>query len=193
MLTRYHQVSNGLGLHLQNKSTLRKQILKKHEMLFRPFGKTDEAHYIYTGMCKIYWKNSDNEEMIFGFFGEDEIALLPEEFILEIQNQDMYMEAVMDTVVYTITKTQMNEIYQQYPEAAVLTDIIVNNIFRKRKRQLWILLQPEGCRYEWFCRWFPELRMLLVDKDIASFLGVSKSTLLRSKKDLLFKELKGKK
>jgi len=193
MLTRHHQVSHGLELHLQDKSTLRKQVLKKGEMLYRPYGRSDEAHYISTGLCKVYWKNEDNEEMIFAFYGEDEIALLPVDFIMETENQDIYMEAIMDTVVYTITKTQMKEIYQQYPEAAVLTDIIVNNIHRKRDWQTKILLQPEGCRYEWFCSWFPELRMLLVDKDIASFLGVSKSTLLRSKKDLLFKELKGKK
>jgi CRP-like cAMP-binding protein len=194
MLNRLHPISNELRLHLEEEEeTLRKQDLKKHEMLFRPFGKADEAHYILTGLCKVYWKNSDNDEMIIGFFGEDEIALLSEEFVMQIQNQDMYMEAMRETVVYTITKEQMVKIYERFSEAIVLTDIIINNIHQKRKQQLWILLQPEGSRYEWFCSWFTALRMELSDKDIASFLGVSKATLCRSKKNLLFKKWKGKK
>jgi CRP-like cAMP-binding protein len=130
------KISNALKLLLHDKNTLRRQTLKKHEMLFRPYGNADEAHYIYSGMCKVYWRNSDNEEMIIGFFSENEIALLPEEFILEPQNRDMYMEALMETVVYTITKAQMKEIYQVHPEATVLTDMIVTKIYRRRKIQI---------------------------------------------------------
>lgn len=188
MLDAMHPISEGLEQHLQQTGTLRKQSLKSNEMIHRPHGNTDEAHYIDSGLCKVYWKNSDNEEMIFGFFCEDEIALLPEEFITESRNGDMYLETLVETEIYTITKEQMKEIYKEYPEALILTDIIVSNIYRKRKRQLWILLRPEGCRYEWFCAWFPELRYLLSDKDIAAYLGVSKSTLTRSKRELLNKE-----
>jgi CRP-like cAMP-binding protein len=193
MLHQLYQINKELRDLLEAEGTLRKQILKKKETLLRPKMDANELHYIYKGACKVFWKNENNEEIIFGFFIENEIVLLAEAFLLDVKNEDTFIEMITDSEIYTITKAQADEIYAAHPEAGKLTTLLRARISEKRNLQLKILMRREGDRFAFFAELFPELRNRLAEKDICAFLGISKTTLATSKRERLLRDRKRRK
>jgi CRP-like cAMP-binding protein len=191
MLGALTQMSKGLKELLENDTTLIKNILKKGEFLLIPNMDADKAHYVYIGSGKLYWKDDDNEQLIFGFCLENEIILLAEEFFAGSKNQDVYLEILEDSIVYTITKVQMDEIYKDYPEAMVMTNMIRARLVAKWHAHTKLIMAKEGLRYKLFCNWFPELRKKnMPDKVLCAFLRVCRSTLVRSRTDYHIEERK---
>lgn len=172
-----HPISKNLKSHLEDESTLRKQHLKKKASLLIPRMKVDETHYLFKGSCKAFFLNEDNEEQIFMFFMEDSIILLAEEFFGEEKNNTTHIVMLEDSELYTITKSQVDHIFTQYPEAVPLTNAIRSNIKAFRETHLQILMRKEGLRYGLFCDKFPEFHYKLSDQDICSFLAIGRSTL----------------
>jgi CRP-like cAMP-binding protein len=172
-----YPVGKELKSHLEDDSTLRKQLLKKKASLLIPRMKVDESHYLFKGSCKAFFLNEDNEEQIFMVFTENSIVLLPEEFFAEEKNNKTHIVMLEDSELYTITKTQVDHIFVQYPEATPLTNAIRSNIKAFRETHLQILMRREGLRYGMFCDRFPEFQYKLSEQDICSFLAISRSTL----------------
>lgn len=185
-----YPISKGLKDLLEDNETLTMQHFNKAATLLMPKMPTNEAHYIILGSCKMFWLNEDNEEEIFYFFVENEIIILPEQFFEDKANLDAYIVMLEDTKVYTITKAQTDIIYLKYPEAMIMTHKIRSGIIEKRNMHLQLLMKREGLRYGLFYKQFPELRNRLADKDICSFLCISRSTLAIGKSEVLFKRRK---
>lgn len=172
-----YPLSKELKSHLDDDSTLRKQLLKKKASLLIPRMKVDESHYLFKGSCKAFCLNEDNDEQIFMFFMENSIVLLPEEFFAEEKSTSTHIVMLEDSELYTITKTQVDHIFAHYPEAAPLTNAIRSNIKAFRETHIQILMKKEGLRYGIFCDKFPEFYYKLSDHDICAFLAIARSTL----------------
>ncbi|MDR6786465.1 CRP-like cAMP-binding protein [Pedobacter africanus] len=171
---------------------LRRQKLKRKETLLRPGMHADEVHLICSGMAKMYWKNMDNEELIFAFCCEDEVLIVPDRFVLGGKNERVYIEMTEDSEIYTINKTQLGLAYQQFEEMHQLGKLVLASLNRKRDLHTQVLQEPEGSRYGFFCALFPELKHRLSEKDTCSFLGISKTTLFSSKRFYLLKDSRKK-
>lgn len=185
-----HPISKGLKDLLEDNETLTTQHFNKAATLLMPKMPINEAHYIIRGACKMFWLNEDNEEEIFHFFVENEIIILPEQFFDDKANIAAYIVMLEDSKVYTITKAQADIIYLKYAEAIIMTNKVRSGIIEKRNRHLKLLMKREGLRYGLFYKQFPELRNRLADKDICSFLCISRSTLAIGKSEVLFKRRK---
>ncbi|SMC54090.1 Crp/Fnr family transcriptional regulator [Pedobacter nyackensis] len=172
-----YPVSKEFKSHLEDDSTLRRQFLKKNASLLIPRMKVDESHYLFKGSCKAFFLNEDNEEQIFMVFTENSIILLPEEFFAGEKNNTTHIVMLEDSELYTITKTQVDHIFEQFPEATPLTNAIRSNIKAFRETHLQILMRKEGLRYGMFCDKFSEFQYKLSDQDICAFLAISRSTL----------------
>lgn len=181
-LARMARLSKGLKELLEQKGTLSRRVLKKGDALLMPRMQANEAYFLDSGLCKFLYKNDDNEEEIFMFGLPGEIILLPTEFFKDRANEDVHIIMVEDTVLYCITKVQMDEIYKLYEEAHVLTEIIVTGIEGKIKRHTQMVMKKAGLRYNLYATLFPELKGKLGDKDICAFLGIGRSTLSRFKR-----------
>lgn len=189
MLGSLHPLSSGLARLLERENTLTKKHVKKKGLILMPKMDVDEAHYLYTGLFKAYWLNSDGEEEIFFFFGENSIMVFPEEFLLGVKNQFYYLAAIEESVIYSISKAQMDEIYSQYPEAMVLTELIRANMIIRRNAHLSILRRKPCQRYGLFVKeFFAVYRRGLSDKDVMEFLAICQKTLTSSKREMVLKD-----
>ena len=182
-------ISKGLASLLEHEDTHTRRVVKKKDLIMMPKMDVDEAHYLYTGLFKAYFLNNDGEEEIFFFFADNCIIVLPEEFLLEAKNLVYYLAAIEDSVLYSISKKQMDVIYNDFPEAMVLTELIRTDINAKRNMQLCIFRKKPCLRYALFAKEFYQIyKRGLPDKDIMSFLGICQKTLTSSKREMVLKD-----
>lgn len=184
-----HPISNGLRSLLENETTLRRQVLKKNTPVLIPNMDANEAHYISEGACKAYWLDEDGNEIIYHIWGPNSIMLLPEEFFEGIKNKTIYIVTIRDCVLYTITKNQMDEIYKEYAEAQVMTNIIRSEMKEFAHRHLYILMKRSNERFALFYILFKELWLLgMADKDLKAFLGICQKTLTTGRRELVLRD-----
>jgi CRP-like cAMP-binding protein len=175
-------ISAGLKSQLESEERSDKLVLKKGQFLLVPRMAIDEIHYLVSGLCKAYWLNNDNEQVIFFIWAEDGLVMLAEEFFAEMKNTGCYIEMIADSELLTISKTQYEKLKGDYPEMQQLMDIIRLELMEIQNQHRRILMEKEGDRYALFCELFPKaLRARLTDKDVYRYIGISRSTLTLGK------------
>lgn len=162
---------------------LTKYMLRRKQALLLPKMEPEAAYHCYTGACKMFWKDHNNEEMIFGFCLAGQLLVWGEAFFLSLKNEEIYIEALGDSEVYGISKTQLQEMQKLYPESVTMIDAVKAEMQANWQKHVRILMTHDGLRYARFCEYFPELvKLSLSEKDLCSFLSISRSTLGRARR-----------
>ena len=185
-----YPISAALKDLLENGNIFRKQILKKKDTLLMPNMKVNEVHYMVKGLGKALWKNQDNEEEIFYLFDDDSFVVLLEEFLEGLLNESVYIVMLEESELYTLTKTQMDEIYRKYPEAVHLTAAIRILIQKRRDLHLSILMKKPALRYALFVKGYRNLHARMSVKEICTFLCICEKTYKTSKREMYLKSRK---
>lgn len=161
---------------------LHKHVLQPKQALLQPNTNAAAAYFFYRGACKMLWRDNDNEEMIFGFCLSGELLVLGSAFFLLTLHEELYIEALEACEVYSFSKEQMEALQNNYRESNDMIAALVLRMNTKWGTLTRILMEREGLRYARFCEYFPELQKLnLFDKDLCSYLGISRRTLARCK------------
>ena len=183
-----YPVSKALKTLLEESDILRKKIVLKKKPLLIPNMEINEVHYMPVGICKAYWIDNEGNEIIFYIYVEDSFVWLPEEFFLN-KKSDSYIEAIADCELYTLTKSQMDLIYTEYPEAMIITNMVRSQMKHFKDVHTRILMKKPCDRYTLFYSDLNYLwRLNLCDKDVRSFLGICQKTLTTGKRELFLKD-----
>lgn len=150
---------------------------KKHRMVEADkFCKS--AYFIEQGMTRSFWL-VNGEEITTSFAGEGTIVFSMDELYYNKKSEE-YVEALEDIVAYKIALTDLLRLFETNIELANWGRIIHQNEYRRlhRSHKERLTLSARE-RYEEFKQQFPEVCQRVKLGYIASYLGITLSTLSR--------------
>ena len=150
----------------------------KHALLVREGCYTHHAYFIERGMTRSYWI-VDGEEITTSFTIEGSIVFSMDELYYNRPSEE-FVEAIEDVEAYSIAIDDLLRLFNTNIELANWGRIIHQNEYRRLHRShKERLTLPARERYEEFCRQFPEVCSRANLGYIASYLGITPSTLSR--------------
>lgn len=157
----------------------------RHSFLLEPNTPVTEAHYLKSGMAKLYaYDDKSGQPKIFYIWEPGSIIVLYKEFRENLPHADYYIELTEDSEVISITSFCMEEIYEVHSVAYLLTQKILGEMKKRMLLQMDILLTPaKSDRYALFEDRFPGLRGRLSNEEVCGFIGISMATLTNSKNE----------
>ncbi len=136
------------------------------------------AYFIEKGMTRSFWL-VNGEEITTSFSSEGGIVFSMDELYYDSVSEE-FVEALEDIVAYRIALTDLQELFRTNIELANWGRIIHQNEYRRlhrsHKERLTLAAKE---RYEEFRRQFPEVCQRVQLGYIASYLGITLSTLSR--------------
>lgn len=141
------------------------------------------AYFIEKGIIRAYWV-VDGEEYTTSFGTEGGIVFSMDELYYNRKSEE-YVETLEEVQAYRISITDLQHLFETNLELCNWGRIIHQNEYRRLHRSHKERLSlPAKERYEEFQKQFPEICRKVNLKYIASYLGITLSTLsrLRSKK-----------
>lgn len=136
------------------------------------------AYFVEKGMTRSYWI-VDGQEITTSFSIDGGIVFSMDELYYSRQSEE-YVEAVEPLEAYAITLDDLRRLFAENLELANWGRVIHQNEYRRLHRShKERLTLPARERYEAFARQFPEVCRRARLGDIASYLGITPSTLSR--------------
>jgi CRP-like cAMP-binding protein len=115
---------------------------------------------------------------------EGDICISAESFLLQKSSYEN-IQALEDTVVYSISYEELQDIYREFPSFNFVGRTLAEKFFLQLNQQLYAMrMQPAQARYSWMLEKFPGLILRVPLKYIASYLGMTDVMLskIRSRK-----------
>lgn len=137
-----------------------------------------KAYFIASGMTRSYWM-ADGDEYTTSFSFEGAIVFSMDELYFNRRSEE-FVEAVEDVEAYSITLETLRGLWNEDLSlcrwALRIHQVEYRRIHESHRHRLTLSAKE---RYEAFCRQFPEAIKRARLGDIASYLGISRSTLSR--------------
>lgn len=140
--------------------------------------KTNAAYFIKKGMTRSYWI-VNGEEITTSFSTEGAIVFSMDEIYYELPSEE-YVEAIEDIETFRLPAATLHHLISTNIELSVWWGAIHQHEYRRlhqsHKERLTL---PAKERYDAFLRTFPDVCRRARRGDIASYLGITLSTLSR--------------
>ena len=150
----------------------------RRHLLVEAGRKTGSAYFIAQGMTRSYWM-ADGEEFTTSFSFEGAIVYSMDEVYFDSPSEE-FVETVEPVEAFSIPVGKLRELWSEDPAlcrwALRIHQVEYRRIHQSHRERLTL---PAAQRYEAFCRQFPEAMRRARLGDIASYLGIDRSTLSR--------------
>ena len=177
-LNAIHPISKELTGYLLN--TIKIAEVKKGEYLLREGQVSRRANFVSQGLLRSF-NIVEGEEFTVGFFKEGEVSISLASYESQTPSLE-YVEALEDSVIYYLERQDLEYLFAHYPEAEKIGRKIFYNAAATYTAQLnKAKMLPALDRYKWFVKHHADLVLRVPAKYIASYLGLSESTLSRLK------------
>lgn len=164
-------------------SLFNSRTIKRKEFLLKEGEPCATFNYVLSGALRSYYRDADDKETTQMFAVADWWITDMPCFVNEL-NAMVNIEAISDTSVLTITKSNLDLLLIQMPKFERFLRIIMQNAYvREQLRAIHLLSQPAEVRYNNFIKQYPSIFNQVTQKNIASYLGVTPEFLsaIRSK------------
>lgn len=156
---------------------------KKNEHLLKA-GQTANAYYIIeSGLVRTYLFDFDGNEITTDFISENEIANEVASLFQRVPTKE-YMQALADVVAWKINFDTFQELYLSIP---ALTEWgrawMTMQLVRSKKRATEMITDSAASRYAMLMKEKPQILQQAPLKHIASYLGVTDTSLSRIRKE----------
>lgn len=157
----------------------RPRLLRRHELLLRPGQVSDEYLLLASGFVRAYAHNPAGDEVTTGFFGPGQVVLEVSSFFTRTPAQET-MQALTDGSGWSLTYEQLNGLFHARPEFREFgRSVLVRYLASLKTRMLEMITTPAAARYEHLLTTHPEIVRHAPLKDVASYLGVTDTSLSR--------------
>jgi CRP-like cAMP-binding protein len=158
--------------------------LKKGDIFVSQGKVCKKIGFINSGMIRIFYLNHKAEETTYGFCNENCITTSFKSFITQTPS-DLILQAVEDTVLLTIDYQNLQKLYEKYPIWQNIGRIITQSEFLNME-QYASILNNEGAKEKYLrlLREQPSIIQKAKIEDIASYLGITRRTLSRIRKEI---------
>ncbi|MEL6535922.1 MAG: Crp/Fnr family transcriptional regulator [Bacteroidota bacterium] len=143
-----------------------------------------EAGFILAGIFRVCYYDQDGNEITRYFLDEGHFVADIQGFNLGIPSTE-YIEAVTDCTLVTFSKTAADELSQTilvWDE--LISKVTAKAMAEKVTRVSWMMPMDAASRYRYFLEHFPRLANRVPLQYIASYIGVTQSSLSRLRREL---------
>ena len=159
-------------------------LFRKKTLLVQAHCHAPMAYFIEKGITRSFWV-VDGEEITTSFSTEGSIVFSMDALYYN-QTSEEYVEALEDVTAYRISLTALRELFRTNIELANWGRIIHQNEYRRLHRShKERLTLPARERYLNFTKQFPDVSRRVNLGYIASYLGITPSTLSRLRAELV--------
>ena len=168
---------------------LRSQLVTEHyparHLLLQPGEICRQIHFISSGMVRIYNIDPMGKEKTIIFMGPGELAVDVSSFYEQTPATE-YLETLQPTIIQSLTWHQLNSFYADFKEGNYIGRIITQKyLVIAVARNTELLNSSISDRYTALLSRYPNIEQQVSQSHIASYLGISRETLNRIKRDLL--------
>lgn len=155
-------------------------ILERNEFLKVKGSIDTNVYYIESGSLRAFVLDNFEEQII--RLGYKENLIVPLDSFLTGNPSDLYIQAIKKTVIKVITKAQIDVFLKTEANRNLWIKILETLVVQQMEREIDILTNSPGERYERVLKRSPQLFQEIPNKHIASYLRMSAETLSRLKK-----------
>lgn len=176
-----------LPLPLQQRiaSQLREEHFAPKEILLSPGETARRIYYVKKGFLRSYFIDPQGREHTTGFTGEGQLLTSTASFLLQ-QPSGEYLQALHPSQLLSLTYYQLQSYYADFPQGNLIGRIIAERHYAMSVQQSGILrFRSPRERYQALLERYPDIEQLTTTIHIASFLGINRETLSRTRSRLL--------
>lgn len=178
-LNEIHPMSSGLIDHLSN--ILKTITLKKGEYVLIEGNVCKYVYFVQRGLLRSF-DLIDGREVCNWFMKENDVVYAVESFLTQEPSTES-IQALEDCTLHYITYSQLKDICRSFIEFNVHRSVLTEGYYLgSMKRQKMLTRLSPKKRYEHYLENYPEFVRRVPVKDIASYLGMSASTMKRLKR-----------
>ena len=144
---------------------------------------SNEYLFLRSGYMRSFLYDTEGNEKTINFYGPNRPVFEVASFFLRIPSEE-YIEAITDVEAYVITFEKLNQLFHSVPEFREIgRAILVNGFVQFKKRTLSLINKTADVRYAELLASQPDLFGYASLKDIASYLGVTDTSLSRIRRE----------
>jgi CRP-like cAMP-binding protein len=163
--------------------------LRKHEFLLQAGTVSDDYLFLKAGLLRAFAYDPAGHDVTTGFYSPGEVVFEVASFFQRTPSLE-YVQALTDCAGWRISFAQLNELFHARPEFREFgRAVLVRGFAALKTRMLATITEPAAVRYAHLLRVSPALAQHAPLKHIASYLGVTDTSLSRIRKALMQKEL----
>lgn len=166
-------------------SHFEKRDFKTNEFLLKEGELSNEYFFLSSGFIRSYTHDLDNNEVTTNFYTQNQFVFEAASFFTQSISQEN-IQALTDSTVYIITFEKLNKLFHTIPEFREFgRSILVKNLVTLKQRTLSLINETAEVRYKKLLNSNKEIFQHAQLKQIASYLGVTDTSLSRIRKETL--------
>lgn len=161
-----------------------KKTLKKGELFLKAGKVSDEYLFLESGFIRSFLFDTEGNEITLNFYSGGNVVFEVASFFQRVPSQESF-QALTDCTVWALTYADLNQLFHEVPEFREMgRTLLVKGFISFKMRTLSMINQTAEQRYETLLKTQPEVFQYAPLKYIASYLGVTDSSLSRIRKEL---------
>lgn len=162
--------------------SFRPRNLARHQFLLEAGQVSDTYFFLTRGLLRAFALNPDGHDVTTGLAGPGQVMFEVASFFNRTPSLES-IQALTDCEGWCLNYQQLNELFHARPEFREFgRGILVRGFAALKARMLATITEPASVRYEGLLRDHPELLLHVPLKYIASYLGITDSSLSRIRK-----------
>lgn len=159
--------------------------LKKGDFLIKSGVVVKAYYFLVSGFLRSFVIDFEGNEVTTNFYEKDSLILEEQSFFMQVPTKE-YLQATEDCVLWIKDINTFNEHFNEYEGYREWgRSHLVRNFFRLKERSLSMITDNASDRYKDLMNKRPEIFQKASLKHIASFLGITDSSLSRIRKELI--------
>lgn len=160
-------------------ASFKKESVPKNQILVREGEVCKTLYFVEKGMGRSYYLNEGGKEITQWFFGVGKFMSSVDSFFQQTASL-YYLEVLEDSVLYTVSKEEIDRLFEKYPKMEKLGRLVATEMLTKVVNKLNALqFQTARERYDYMLTEFPDIAYRVPLGHIASYLGMTQETLSR--------------
>jgi CRP-like cAMP-binding protein len=157
--------------------------LEKNEFFLKEGKVSDEYYFLESGFMRAYAIDTEADEITTNFYASNQVVFEVSSFFNRTRSKEN-IQALSACTGWCISYQQLNNLFHTIPEFREFgRHILVKGFSALKTRMLSMITETAETRYERLVESNPELFQLALLKHLASYLGVTDSSLSRIRKE----------
>lgn len=158
--------------------------LQKHDFLLRAGTVSDDYFFLDTGLLRAFAYDTAGHDITTGFYSPGEVVFEVASFFQRTSSLEC-VQALTDCAGWRLSFAQLNGLFHARPEFREFgRAVLVRGFAALKTRMLATITEPAAARYEHLLQTSPDLARHAPLKHIASYLGITDTSLSRIRKAL---------